>query len=460
MKKILAIIALSVLFVSGCAHSSAAVKVESGVTVHEEVLPNGLKVFAIKDPGAVLAVFQVWYDAGAINEEVGRTGMSHLLEHMMFKGTPKHGAKELSQIIKRAGGIDNAGTNKDYVYYYQKLAPDRLNLSIELEADRMQNLILDPEEVLSERDVVMEERRMRYDDSPQNLVYEEVVSTAFRNHPYRWPVIGLMQDLENTTRESLYKYYKERYVPNNAMVVVIGNIDVDSVMAMIKKEFGPIPRGPEIKKMVIGEPEQRGERRTYVNKEAELPYVMAAYKTPNLLNDDTYALEVLSIILSGGRSSRIYKSLVDEKQIALSAGAGYSNFMRYDYLFYLYGTAAPGKSIDEVENALYAEVDRLKNEPPSEREVQKAKNQIEAAFIMGQDSTFYQGMNLAIFEMIEDRSLEERYLEGVRNVKAADVQEVAKKYFLKEKRTVGTLIPIKKEGAAAEAPDHGSGHGH
>ncbi len=453
MKKILLIIISSVFFASGCAHSSAAAKAEGSAAVHKEVLSNGLKVFAIKDPGAVLAVFQVWYDAGSLNEEVGRTGMSHLLEHMMFKGTPKYGPKELSQIIKRAGGRDNAGTNKDYVYYYQKLAPDRLNLSIELEADRMQNLILDPEEVLSERDVVMEERRMRYDDNPQNLVYEEVVSTAFKNHPYRWPVIGWMSDLENTTRDSLYEYYKERYIPNNAMIVVAGNIDVDSVMAMIRKEFGPIPRGPEIKKTVIGEPEQRGERRVYVNKEAELPYVMAAYKTPNLLNDDTYALEVLSIILSGGRSSRIYRSLVDEKQIALSAGAGYSNFMRYDYLFYLYGTAALGVDIEEVEDALYHEVELLKNEPPSEREIQKAKNQIEADFIMSQDSIFYRGMNLALFEMIEDRSLQERYLEGVRNVKAADVQLVAKKYFVKKKRTVGTLIPIKNKNDKDQIPN-------
>jgi zinc protease len=445
MKKILAIITLAVFFVSGCAHSSAAVRPENGVTIHEEVLPNGLKVFAIKDPGAVLAVFQIWYDAGSINEEVGKTGLSHLLEHMMFKGTPKYGAKEFSKIIKRAGGIDNAGTNKDYVYYYQKLAPDRLNLSIELEADRMRNLILDPEETLSERDVVMEERRMRYDDNPRNLVYEEVIATAFRNHPYRWPVIGWMSDLETATSDSLREYYNERYVPNNAMIVVAGNIDVDNVMAMIKKEFGPIPRGPEVRKAVIGEPVQRGERRVYVKKEAELPYILAAYKAPNILNEDSYALEVLSAILSGGRSSRIYKSLVDEKQIALSAGAGYSNFMRYDYLFFLDGTAAPGVSIDDVEKALYEEVEIIKNEPPSEKEVQKAKNQIEAGFIMGQDSIFYQGMMLALFEMIEDRSLQEKYLEGVRNVTAEDVRRVARKYLVEDKRTVGILIPVKNE---------------
>jgi zinc protease len=430
---------------SGCAHSITEVNTDEGSNIHEQVLPNGLKLIAVKDPNAPLAVFQIWYNAGSINEPIGKTGLSHLLEHMMFKGTPKYGSKTFSRIIKRAGGIDNAGTSKDFVYYYQKLAPDRLYLSIELEADRMRNLIMDTKETLAERDVVMEERRMRYEDNPQSLVYEDVVSTAFKNHPYRWPVIGWMQDLETITRDDLWKYYRTHYVPNNAFIVVAGDIDVHNIMKKIKKEFGGIPIGPEIESLNIQEPEQRGERRVFVKKEAELPYVLGVYKVPTVLHEDSYALDILSSVLSDGKSARIYRSLIDEQQLALSAGSGYSNFQRYPHLFYLYGTALPGKKIEEVESALYNEIEKLKNSSPTEKEVQKAKNQIEADFIMNQDSIFYQAMILAQFEMIGGWRLKNTYLEGIRKVTPGDVQRVAKKYLVEDKRTVGILIPIKNK---------------
>ncbi|MEN8263795.1 MAG: pitrilysin family protein [Nitrospirota bacterium] len=445
MKRITLTILLIFLVLSGCTDTSRKNKVGEEVNFYEEVLPNGLKVFTIKDTNAPLSVFQIWYDAGSIHEQIGKTGVSHLLEHMMFKGTPKYGPKTFSKTIKRAGGIDNAGTSKDFVYYYQKLAPDRLHLSIEMEADRMRNLIMDPEETMSERDVVMEERRTRYDDDPQNLVYEEVISTAFKNHPYGRPVIGWMEDLKTITRDDLWKYYRSRYVPNNAFIIVAGNIDINSIMGMIRKEFGPIPKGPELEKLNIEEPVQRGERRVYVKKEAELPYVISAYKAPNILNEDSFALDVLAGVLSGGKSARIYKSLIDEQRIALSAGAGYSNFNKYQHLFYLYGTALPGKTIEAVEEALYDEVEKIKEEPPLEKEVQKAKNQIEADFIMNQDSIFYRAMIIAEFELIRDWKLKDEYLEGIRNVTAEDVKRVAKKYIDEDKRTVGTLIPIKKQ---------------
>lgn len=445
MKRFLIIITLSLFFFSQVfTHTVTDAWAGEGASLYEEVLPNGLKVLALKDPSAPMAVFQIWYHAGSINEQVGKTGLSHLLEHMMFKGTSKYGAKVFSRIIKRAGGIDNAGTSKDYVFYYQKLAPDRLHLSIELEADRMQNLLIDPEETLSERDVVMEERRMRYEDNPQNLLYEEVVSAAFKNHPYGWPGIGRMSDIKGLTGDDLREYYKTYYIPNNALIVVAGNIDVDSLMAQIRKEFGIIPRGPDVKAVKLGEPKQRGERRVFIKKEAELPYIFAAYKAPNIMNEDSYALEALASILSGGRSSRIYKSLVDKKQLALSAGAGYSNIRKYPFLFYLYGTAAIGKAIDEVEKALYDEVEKIKKEPPEEKEVQKVKNQIEADFIMGQDSIFFQAEMLGIFEMLGDWRLRDEYLEGIRRVTPEDVQRVAKKYLIEDKRTVGVLIPIKR----------------
>jgi zinc protease len=446
VKKPFVLIIVLLLFSQfGCAHSIKDVKVAVGSSFHEEVLPNGLKVFILKDSSAPVAVFQIWYHVGSINEQFGKTGLSHLLEHMMFKGTGQYGPGEFSGIIMRAGGIDNAGTSNDYTFYFQKLAPDRLYLSIELEADRMRNLILDPKETLLERDVVMEERRMNYEDDPQSLVYEEVLSTAFKNHPYRWPVIGWMSDLKEITRDDLWKYYRTYYVPNNAVIVIAGDVDVDSLMVKIRKEFGVIPRGPDVKSLNVDEPEQRGEKRVVVKKEAELPYVFSAYKAPNLPHEDSYALEVLAYVLSGGKSARIYKSLIDEKKIALSAGAGYSNIQKFPFIFYLYGTAMPGRSIEDVEKALYAEVDSIKQQPPVGREVQKAKNQIEAEFIMDQDSIFYRTMLLARFEMIGGWKLKDQYLDGVRKVTPEDVQRAAKKYLIEDKRTVGILIPVKKE---------------
>ncbi len=460
MKKyILLFLLTAVIIFPGCSRDANkdAQENESGY-IHEELLPNGLKVLVVNDPHAPLAVFQIWYNAGSVYEQVGKTGLSHLLEHMMFKGTKKHGPSEFSKIIKRAGGVDNAGTTKDFTFYYSKLAPDRLSLSIELEADRMRNLIMDPDETLSERDVVMEERRMRYEDDPQNLVYEEVMAAAFKNHPYRWPVIGWMPDLKTITRDDLWEYYRVRYIPNNALIVIAGDIDVKAIMKKIKKEFGPIPRGPEIKKLNVHEPVQRGERRVYVNKEAELPYVMSAYKAPNVLHEDSYALDVLVGVLDGGKSARIYRSLIDEKQLALSAGAGYGSFNRYTHLFYFYATPMPGKKIEDVENALYEEIEKIKKEPPTEREVQKAKNQLEADFVMGQDSLFYRVMLLAEFEIIGGWELKEQYIEGIRKVTAGEVSQAAAKYLVKDNRTVGTLIPIKNTNDKVKISNHHQGH--
>ncbi len=414
-------------------------------SIREEILSNGLKVIIVRDKNAPLAVFQIWYHAGSINEQLGKTGLSHLLEHLMFKGTPKYGPKNFSKIIQRAGGVDNAGTTYDYVFYYQKIAPEMLNLSIELEADRMQNLIMDPKETMLERDVVMEERRMRYEDDPQNMVYEEVMSTAFKNYPYRWPVIGWMQDLKNMTREDLWEYYKTHYVPNNAVLIIAGDVNPELLMVKIKKEFGAIPRGADtVKTPKIDEPGQSGERRVFVKKEAELPYVFAGYKTPNFPDSDSSALEVLVGILSGGKSARIYKSLIKDKQIALSAGAGYNSINKYPSLFYFYGIPLPGKKIEDIESALYEEIEKIKKEPPSEREVQKTKNQIEAEFIMAQDSTFFQAEVVGQFEMLGDWRLKEKYLDGIRKVTPEDVQRAAGKYFIEDKRTVGILIPLKK----------------
>ncbi|TAL25120.1 MAG: insulinase family protein [Nitrospirae bacterium] len=411
--------------------------------IDEYKLDNGLKVLLIEDHKAPLATFQIWYRVGSRNEPFGKTGISHLLEHMMFKGTPKYGTKEFSKIVQKNGGVDNAYTTKDYTMYYQTLASDRIELSIDLEADRMRNLILDPKEVIAERSVVMEERRMRYDDDPQNSVYEELLAAAFKSHPYHWPVIGWMSDIASIERDDLYNHYKYYYSPDNAVIVVSGDIKADEIITKIRAAFGSIPASPERRPVAAKEDVQKGERRVTLKKEAELPYIIGAYHTPSFPDQDSYALEVLGMVLSGGKSARLYKSLVYEKKIALYAGADYSGLSKDPYLFYFSAAASPGKDIKDVENGIYAEIEKIKNAHPSEREVQKAKNQIEASFIMGQDSIYFQAEILGMFEMIGDWRLKEKYLEGIRKIKPEDVSRVAKKYLIEENRTVGILIPLK-----------------
>jgi zinc protease len=413
------------------------------LNVIEKVLPNGLKVLLKEEHKAPVVTFQIWYKVGSRNERLGRTGMSHLLEHMMFKGTKKHGPKTFSRTVQRNGGHDNAFTSKDYTAYFEKFASDRIAISLELESDRMQNLLIETKEFLSERDVVKEERRMRYEDDPVNTMVEQMMAVAFSAHPYQWPVIGWMTDLNSITRDDLVNHYRTYYSPNNATIVVVGDFDSKKLFAQIKKYFGAIPRGPKVPAVSAVEPKHLGERRVVIKKQAELPAVFAGYNVPTLKHADTYALDVLQGILSSGKSSRLYRSLVYEKQIALYAGGDYDSISTDPNLFYLYAGVMPGKTTEEVEKALYAEIDALKAEPVTAEELQKAKNQIEAGFIMGQDSIFYQAMLLGQFETVAEWSLLERYVKNIRAVDRKDVMRVAKKYFTEENRTVGILVPVK-----------------
>lgn len=411
------------------------------VPVKEYNLENGLKVLIVEDHKAPTATFQIWYRVGSVKEKVGKTGLSHLLEHMMFRGTSKYGPKTFSQTIQRAGGTDNAFTTRDYTAYFELLSSDRIGLPIEMEADRMTNLALTPASVMSELAVVMEERRMRYEDDPQNLVHEEVLSAAFKNHPYRWPVIGWMSDLKTLDPEDLIVHYKTYYAPNNAVVIVVGDVVPADVLSKIKEYFGKIQRGPAIVEAKTGEDAQYGEKRVYVTKEAELPYILSVYKAPDIRDEDGYALDVLSGVLSGGKSSRLYNSLVYEKQLALSAWASYDGMHRDPFLFYVGATASHGKKMEDLENALNEELEKIKKAAPSDREVQKAKNQIEASFIMEQDSIYMQARTIGTFEMIGGWRLIDKYLAGVRKVTPEDVRRVAQKYLVSDRKTTGILIP-------------------
>jgi zinc protease len=415
------------------------------MNVTEKMLPNGIKVLLKEEHKAPVVTFQIWYKVGSRNERLGTTGMSHLLEHMMFKGTKKYGPKTFSQTVMRNGGNDNAFTGKDYTAYFETFAADRIGISLDLEADRMQNLLLDTKEFLSEREVVKEERRMRTEDDPTATMVEEMTAAAFIAHPYEWPVIGWMADINNITRDDLYNHYRTYYAPNNATIVVAGDFDTKALLPQIEKYFGQIPRGPAVPKIGAVEPKQLGERRIIVKKQAELPAVFAGYHTPDIKHPDSYALEVLQGILSSGKSSRLYKSLVYEQQLALYAGGDYDNIANDPNLFYVYAGIMPGKTTEEVEKALYAEIEKLKTSPVTDEELLKAKNQIEASFIMGQDSIFYQAMLLGQFDTVANWKVLEKYVENIRAVTKEDVQRVAKEYFSADNRTVGILVPVKEK---------------
>lgn len=442
MKNIRLVFFILLAFLSLCGLSSASLLED----VKVDYLKNGLKVITIEDHKDPVISFQVWYGVGGINEITGKTGLAHLTEHMMFKGTKKYAKGEVSRTVARHGGTENAFTNQDYTAYFQNFSKEKLEISLDIESDRMANLIVNAEEFLLERDVVMEERRQRTDDDPTSSVVEAMYAAAFKIHPYRNPVIGWMTDLENLSSADLVSWYKTYYQPNNASIIVAGDITRDELLPKVEKYFGAIPKGPEPPTMNIVEPEQRGERRVWVKREAQLPFVFAGYKVPSIGDPDEYPLELLANILSSGRSSRLYRSLVYDRQIAVYAGGSYDGTSRGPGLFYFYGGAKPGVKIEEVENAIYEELEKIKENGVTKEELKKAKNQVEASFIMGQDSIFYQAMMLGRLEAAgKGHKYLKAYLKGIRAVGIPDIKRVAEKYFIKDKRTVGILVPEKKE---------------
>ena len=415
--------------------------------VFETVLPNGLKVILLENHKAPLVTFQVWYRVGSRNEAWGRTGLSHMLEHMMFKGTEKVGPEEFSRIIQENGGNDNAFTSRDYTAYFENISTDRVQVSIDLESDRMQNLLLREQDFRTERMVVMEERRLRTEDNPQANLQEHMEATAFLTSPYHWPTIGWKEDIERFTLDDLKAYYRTYYNPMNAILIVVGDFKREELLPKIEKAFGSIPKGIAPNQERDVDPRQIGERRIFVKKEAQLPYLVMGYHVPNLRETDSYALEVIATLLSAGKSSRLYQSLVREKRLVLSADADHSLLSRDPSLFYLSAELLPGKELAEVEKALDEEVERLKKELVGAQELEKAKNQMEASFVFGQDSLFYQAMLLARNEITLTWRAIDDYLPSIRKISPEDIRRVAKKYLKPDNRTVGVLIPLPpKEG--------------
>lgn len=419
--------------------------------VHETTLPNGLKIIVKEDHRSPVVVAQIWYKVGSVDEPAGITGISHVLEHMMFKGTAKLKPGEFSRIVAENGGRENAFTGRDYTAYFQQWEKSRLPLSFELESDRMQNLRFDPEEFRKEVLVVMEERRLRTEDRPEGKVQEKFMETAFTRHPYAHPVIGSVHDLENLPIDTLRAWYRRWYAPNNATVVVVGDVKARAVFKLARKYFGNIPRRPLNRPEIPSEPPQTETRRVEVSVPAELPYLEIGYHTPTLGtkdNTEPYALDVLAGVLSGGESSRFTRKLVREQQVAASVDVDYSTVARYPSLFTIDAVPSKGKSVAEVEQAIAQEIDRLKHEPVSPAELDRVKAQVTAQDVYGRDSVFNQAM---IIGMLETSGLNWRYMDtyvkSIQAVTAEQVQAVANKYLNPTNMTVAVLKPLPIDGA-------------
>ena len=410
-------------------------------------LSNGLKLIVQEDHRSPVVVSQVWYRAGSMDEVNGKTGVAHVLEHMMFKGTKQVKAGQFSRLIAAAGGKENAFTGADYTCYFQQLEKSHLGLSFELEADRMANLQLTKEEFDKEIKVVMEERRWRTDDKPQSKVSEAFQAAAYQANPYARPVIGFMNDLENMTYEDAREWYKNWYAPNNATLVVVGDVNAEEVHKLAQQYFGKLSyKALPVRKPQV-EPEQIGERRVLVKAPAKLPYLLMGYHVPALVDTDKdwepYALEVLAGVLSGNPSSRLNQKLVRESQLAIDVSAGYDLLARgHLSLFELDGTPSEGKTVKELEAALLQQIEQVKTSGVTVEELDRVKAGVIASDVYKRDSMFYQAMQIGTIETVgfSYRILED-YPNKLRAVTPEQVQAVAKKYLLQDNLTIATLDP-------------------
>jgi zinc protease len=411
--------------------------------VQEFMLDNGLKVLLSEDHKSPAVTFQVWYRVGARNEKDGKSGLAHFLEHMLFKGTPTTGPEEYSRIIAKNGGRSNAFTSYDMTVYFATMSRDKIDIEIDLEADRMVNALLADTYFEPEKKVIQEERRLRTEDNPASALGEVASAVAFTIHPYRRPVVGWMEDIVNLSRQDLVDFYKLYYQPNNAFLVVTGDFSTAEILLKIKAAFGKIPRGAEPPLVRAVEPEQRGERRTALKKEAELPLIMQFYHTPNLRSPDSFALDLLSVVLAGGRSSRLYHELVYQKRLVRGVDADYTDVSIDPMGLSISAQLLPAVQPPNVEREIDRLLDKIKAELISERELQKAKNQIEAAFVFAQDSIFGQAMKVGYYEIAGGWRQMDGYLDGIRKVTREDIRRVARQYLDPDRRTIGTLIPTK-----------------
>lgn len=419
--------------------------------VHEYQLKNGLRLIVKEDHRAPVVISEIWYKVGGGYETDGTTGISHALEHMMFRGSKNYPGGQFVKIISENGGQQNASTSDDYTNYYEMMSADKLPIAFALEADRMRNLTLNPADFSKEIQVVMEERRMRIEDDPQMLTYERFNAAAHVSSPYHHMTIGWMDDLKHMTDQDLRNWYQTWYAPNNAILVVVGDVQPQQVYQEAEKYFGNLPTSqiPVLKPQ--NELKPLGLRTVEVAAPAKLPWVIMGYNTPVLNTADEkwkpYALLVISAILDGGDSSRLQKELVRDSQIISSVDVNYSPFDRLDNLFIIDATPAAGHTIDQVKTALLQQIQRLQTVPVTEQELSRIKAQVIAGRVYQKDSIENQAQEIGSLESVGLSWREgDESIKKISAITPAQIQAVANEFLIPSRLTIGELKPLPLTG--------------
>ncbi len=409
--------------------------------VQESVLPNGLRVRLVRNSNVPLISLYTFFKVGSRNERPGITGISHLFEHMMFNGAKKYGPKAFDRVLERHGGYSNAYTTTDMTVYHDEFPSEALETVLDLESDRMRSLSINDKSLKAEREVVKEERRARVDNEIMGIMDEELDALLFKAHPYRWPVIGWMADIENIRREDCEEFFATYYAPNNAVVYVVGDIDFQKTLKLVKRYYGDIKKGPALPRLVDPEPEQKGERRSQIHHPAQAPSLLVGYRAPAGDSNDTFVLDVIQYVLSVGEGSRLSRGLVYDKELALHVGMDWAwRIDRGILLFYV--ELKPATDVRKVEAALYAELEKISKEGITERELQKAKNNLNAHLLRELSTNSGRANSFGTYELLlgswrAATTLPEKY----EAVTLAQVKETAAKYFAPTQRSVVTLVP-------------------
>jgi zinc protease len=420
------------------------------MSVNETHFDNGLTVLTRELHNAPVATFWVWYRVGSRNEGLGITGASHWVEHMMFKGTERLKKGQIFKLISQNGGVNNAFTSLDFTAYFETLPSDRIDLALQIESDRMVNSVFDPTEVEAERTVIISEREGS-ENEPEYWLSEEVQASAFKVHPYHHETVGWKGDLQRMTRDDLYNHYRKYYVPNNAVVVVVGDFETQPMLDRLQSSFGAIPHAGEIPALQIEEPPQEGERRVIVRRPGPTAYFLAAYHVPRATDPDFFACFMLASVLGGatglaaggraspGRSSRLYRALV-EKELAAQVQCSYHPMLD-PYLLEISATVRPGVEIERVERAIFSELQRLASRPIRDDEFKKVLKQTRAQYVYAEDGVSNHGYRLGMLEVVASYKMYDTFLENLEKVTGQDIQRVASKYLAETNRTVGWFIP-------------------
>ena len=435
-----------------CSLAGPAQAVETRQPTHEFTLDNGLKVIVREDHRAPVVVSQLWYRVGSSYEPPGRTGMSHALEHMMFKGSERVEPGQASCLLSSLGAQENAFTSRDYTAYYQILSRDQLAIALELEAERMHGLTLPEDEFLREMEVIKEERRLRVDDNPNSLAYERFLTQAYMASPYGQPVIGWMHDLDRLTVDDLRNWYHQHYQPSNAILVVVGDVQVDEVRTLAERYFGPLADTPATPAKAPRELPGGSERSLTLHLPVQMPSLLLGFNVPSLSTAEqaweAHALRLLEAVLDGGYSARLPSRLERDQAIATSASASYDGFARGDSLFLLSGLPNESRdtSLEQLEQALWEQIDELKQTPPSQDELNRVQAQMTAELVYAQDSISHQANQIGMLESIGlPWTLLDEDVAALEAITPEQISEVARRYLVPERLTRAHVLPVTTE---------------